>query len=267
MKKLSVVITGGIQGIGFEIGKYFLSNSDFHLCIIDKESHVENMEFLKEHFPNRFSIFQVDLSSVLEATNITMKITEEFLPKILVNNLGSRNKASFTDETGDAFNLALNTIVVSNFLLSRSFLQFAKKEGLNTFRIVNIGSILGDVIGPQSPSYHIAKGALQSLTRYFSVEGKAYVSDLSVILLQIGFIVQHRNQKKFDLDLNSKFRRTIDYYQGTSNIYSDKDIAINVFHFSTGESVSMLNGSIINLDYGSQNKENLDLLLSYKKND
>jgi NAD(P)-dependent dehydrogenase (short-subunit alcohol dehydrogenase family) len=265
MKKRSVVISGGMQGIGFEIGKYFLINSNFHLCIIDKELHLENIEFLERHFPMRFSIFEADLSSQTLVISTAAKITEELMPEILINNIGPRNNAFFEDETGEMFSSVLNVVVLGSFLLSRSFLQSAKRQGLNKFRIVNIGSILGDYVGPQAPSYHVAKGALQSLTRYLSVEGKAYVPDLSVILLQIGFIVQNRHREKFDSDSNLNFKKTVQQYQGTSYIYSDEDVATNVFLLATGESASLLNGNTIDLDNGAQYKENLESLFLYQR--
>lgn len=263
MRPNSVVISGAIQGIGFEIGKYFLTHSKYHLCIIDNQEHVDNIEFLKIKFPNRFTIFSADLSSAIETETVAAKIINESLPMILVNNLGSRDKTSLGGETGISFSNTLNTIVVSNFLLSRSFLNNANLEKITKFRIVNIGSILADFVGPQSPSYHAAKGTLQSLNRYFSIEGKRLVPDFSVILLQLGFVLQNRYQPKFNSNDNSDFQSSVRHYLGSPHVISDEEIAAMVFQLSTGDATRLLNGNVIDLDNGSKNSEHLNLLQTY----
>lgn len=263
----SIVIAGGIKGLGFEIGKHFLLNSELYLCIIDKELDQENEEFLKINFPGRFSLFNCDLAVITETEAVAAQINTRYHPVILVNNLGPRSNIGMMEETGMVFTQLLETIVTSNFLLSRAFLQNAKDKSIDRFRIVNIGSVLGDLVGPQSPGYHVAKGALQSLTRYFSIQGKSYVSDLSVILLQIGFIVQNHHRERYDAPNNLDFRNIISQYQGSSYVFSSEDVASSLFALSMSESASLINGNVINLDYGCKNKEQLDSLFSLQNYD
>ena len=207
MRPNSVVISGALQGLGFEVGKHFLMNSDLHLCIIDKEHVYENERFLELNYPSRYSHYLADLSNENQTSLVAERIISELNPVILINNLGPRNRNTLHEETPESFSLILDTVVVSNFLLCRAFLINAKKRNISKLSIINIGSVLADFVGPQSPSYHIAKGALQSLTRYFSIEGKQFIKDLSVILVQPGFFVQNRNRAHFDRSENSEFRR------------------------------------------------------------
>ena len=262
MRPNSVVIAGALQGLGFEIGKFFLTHSNLHLCIIDRHFNHENERFLEKNYPNRYSIYYADLSIANEVNDAANKIISEVDPIVLINNLGPRTKTNLTEETADTFRLMLDTILVSNFLLSRAFLINAKERDISKLRIVNVGSILADLVGPQSPSYHVAKGALQSLTRYFSIEGKKYISDLSVILVQPGFIVQERYRPRFDSIENSNFRRIIRHYHESKYVFSDEDVASNIFHLSMHDASSLINGNTIDLDYSSGNKEHLYNLFS-----
>jgi NAD(P)-dependent dehydrogenase (short-subunit alcohol dehydrogenase family) len=262
MRPNSVVITGALQGLGFEVGKFFLMNSDLRLCLIDKHSVHESERFLELNYPNRYSIYYADLSVASETNDVAEKIISEVDPVVLINNLGPRTKVDLTEETADSFSLMLDTILVSNFLLSRAFLINAKERDISKLRIVNVGSVLADLVGPQSPSYHVAKGALQSLTRYFSIEGKTYISDLSVILIQPGFIVQERYRPRFESIENSNFRRIIQHYNESNYIFSDEDVASNIFHLSMHDASSLINGHTINLDYSSGNREHLHFLFS-----
>lgn len=262
MQPNSIVITGALKGLGFEIGKFFLTNSDLQLCLIDKHSDHESERFLEINYPNRYSIYYTDLSVASENNEVAEKIISEFNPIILINNLGPRTNTNLTEETADSFSLMLDTVLVSNFLLSRAFLINAKERNISKLRIVNVGSILADLVGPQSPSYHVAKGALQSLTRYFSIEGKKYISDLSVILIQPGFIVQERYRPRFDSEENSNFRRIIEHYNDSKYIFSDKDVASNIFHLSMHNASSLINGNTIDLDYSSGNREHLQYFFS-----
>lgn len=263
MRPDSVVISGALQGLGFEIGKYFLMNSDLHLCLIDKEPVFENERFLELNYPSRYSLHLADLSNANQVSLVAERIISEINPVILINNLGPRYRKSLYEETADSFRLILDTVVVSNFLLSRAFLINAKKQNISKLRIINIGSVLADLVGPQSPSYHIAKGALQSLTRYFSIEGKQFIKDLSVILVQPGFFVQNRNRVHFDRGENSDFRKLVNHYQQSQYVFSDEDIASIIFGLSMQDASSLINGNVINLDYGCSNKEQLDSLLSF----
>jgi len=262
MQPNSVVITGALKGLGFEIGKYFLMNSDLHLCLIDKEYVYESKRFLELNYPKRYSLHIVDLSVVNQVDLVAERIISELNPIILINNLGPRNKNNLIEETTESFRLMLDTVVVSNFLLTRAFLINARKQDNTKLSIINVGSILADLVGPQSPSYHIAKGALQSLTRYFSIEGKKFVSDLCVILVQPGFFVQDRNRVRFEQIENSDYRRLIHHYQQSPYIFSDEDVASSIFHISMHSGSSMMNGNVIDLDYGCGNKEQLDSLFT-----
>jgi len=85
---------------------------------------------------------------------------------------------------------------------------------------------------------------------------------LSVILIQPGFIVQKRHQPGFARAENSKFRETVQLYQESNHIFSDEDVASNIFHLSMHDGSSLINGNTIDFDYGSKNREQLNILLS-----
>jgi hypothetical protein len=81
-------------------------------------------------------------------------------------------------------------------------------------------------------------------------------------LVQPGFFVQDRNRVNFEKIENSDYKRTIHHYQQSPYIFSDEDVASSIFHITMHGSSSMMNGNVIDLDYGCGNKEQLDSLFT-----
>ena len=81
---------------------------------------------------------------------------------------------------------------------------------------------------------------------------------LTVNAIQAGMIVQNRHHNKFYNLKNSKYRNTVQNY-AVGGIGEEKDFC-KLIEFLIATDSSFINGSIIKLDGGASNQEQLSLL-------
>jgi len=251
-----VLITGGLNGIGFEIVKSLLKKK-YIVISIDKEKVIP-LEFKTNKF---FFNYYFDLLKISQLEKIYNEIISKFKAiDILINNARAGAKKNLNNETIKNWRETFDVNLSSHFFLSQLFLN---KKPINHQKsyIINISSISGQLITSQSPSYNISKAALIHMSDYLASYSKKKNCNVNCIIPRM--ILQKRHQTRYLSKENFEFRKKVEYVHQNKSIGSEKDI-FEIIAFLTSGKADFINGAKINLDGGSSVKEQLDLVLNYE---
>jgi len=249
LSKKNIVITGAAQGIGLELSDYFLNNN----------YNVINLD-IKKSLNKDVSNIIFDLNKIEQIPNLVKKLYKKNKHiDVLINNARSGVKKKFLNETSENWDRSFNVNLKSHFFLTQELLKFKKKN--KYLAVINISSVVSELISEESASYHLTKASLDMLTKYFAYNCAKLNS--SIFSLKLGMILQKRYKKKFLEKKNASFRKKVLLYQNGSPYGTVSDIS-SAIKFLISEDSRFLNGNILNLTGGSTLGEQLTLLT--KKN-
>jgi len=253
-----ILITGGGSGIGLGIAKYFASQGTHPIAVDSNIDLEKGFHDVLSEIGKKGTFLVSDTSRWESASEIFAKLKKmDLVPNTLINNVSPRSAKDFLSEDYDSWNRTTKGTLDSAFNYSRYFIN--ANHDTNAPRIINISSVNAELVGFQSPSYHVAKAGLEMLTKYLAVEGKKLLPALTVNAIQAGMIVQNRHHNKFYNLENSKYRNTVQNY-AIGGIGKEEDFC-KLIEFLIATDSSFINGSIIKLDGGASNQEQLSLLL------
>jgi NAD(P)-dependent dehydrogenase (short-subunit alcohol dehydrogenase family) len=150
---LSVVVTGGLRGIGAAIVEAFEQQGDT-VAVLDIDGN---------------SPYPCDVSDELQVVTAAARVERELGPvEILVNNAGIAHIAPSETLPVDDWRRSLEVMATGTFLCSRSFgvRMLERRRGA----VVNISSINATEAFPQRLAYCAAKAAVEMTTRVLAVE-------------------------------------------------------------------------------------------------
>ncbi len=162
---LRIVLTGAAGGIGTEIARALAPRSRAMLLAGRDRGRLESLAGeLRSRWP------QVDVRTVCADLNApdgrtAIRNASEALPggvNLLVNNAGVSHLAWFEDQTGEQIERIVQTNVLAPVLLVHELLPLLHAQP--RARIINVGSILGDIGHPGSVVYCASKFALRGFT-------------------------------------------------------------------------------------------------------
>jgi len=239
------LITGAGRGIGRNIA-FSMGRQGCSLALADIDAdrlRRVQVELVSQSISTE--IFRSDLGLKGGAHSLVGAVVEKFGKiDLLVNNARAGRRLSFYDETEDNWNLALDVNLKAVFFLAQAAIPFMSIGGA----IVNIGSVSGQLVSQESPSYQISKAGLDHLTRYLAVNG----GGVRVNSVLPGFIVQdeHRTRYKSDDSKQKIYRSIVDalHPMGKGPGYSD-DIADAVIFLASNEA-KFINGQSLVVDGG-----------------
>lgn len=155
-----VVITGGAQGIGYEIASNFLKQRAKTVLILDineAKGLAAINDLNSEHGKGRADFIKCDVTKDLD--EVSKKIFESYgRVDVLVNNAGS------VDETSARKTLELNAIALIEWTM-KFWEQMRTDKGGSGGTIINVGSIYSFIIDPYLVFYKASKFAVQGFTR------------------------------------------------------------------------------------------------------
>ena len=257
----TVVITGGASGIGFATAKH-LVKCGYSILIVDieKELKMDSFNDLSQSEIENIYYLQSDLSKWESAANV-FKFCQDHELQIfcLINNVSLRTNTDIMHENFASWNATFDVTLRAAFTLAQAFINDSSYEGYRY--IINIGSITSDLYSAQSPAYHIAKGGIESLTKYLAVAGPSKNRAMNANCLKLGFIVQERNHKKFNSPENSKYKNIALNHLPNKRVGAEFDIG-NAIEFLISGKGDFINGAIIPLDGGATLTEQFTLLWS-----
>lgn len=156
----TILVTGGVRGIGLSIAKEF-QNKGYRVCVTYSKDE-ESAKLAKE---GGLEVFRADVSNEEAVVALFKKIDGV---DILVNNAGVSLIKQIQDVSYEEFNRLMAVNVGGAFLCAREAAKgmIDRQNGL----IINISSVWGEVGGSCESVYSASKAALIGFTKALAKE-------------------------------------------------------------------------------------------------
>ena len=230
----TVLITGGVQGIGFECAKKFVSLGS--KVIVTCKTQVNYDLFKKKILAKQIQIEKLDLTNEISIDILHKKIDKL---DILINNATLiKGGIEYRIEN---FSDVVNVNLMGLMRICHTFLP---KLALSEGSIINIGSILSNSMIKNAPSYSATKNAVQSLTRSMAscwAEHKVRVNCIAP-----GFIEGNTTNKILQEDIS------IDFIKERIPLkrFGLPEEVVEAIIFLASKNSSYITGSTISVDGG-----------------
>ena len=172
----TALVTGGSKGIGFGIATA-LAEAGADLALVARNRQdLENSQFkIKDFSPDTSThIYPFDMTQIDSISRLFDQISQEMDGiDVLVNNAGSTRRGAAESISIDDWQFVMNLNVTSVFLLSQAFAQdrIRRKNG---GKIINIASVLSEVVREDNAPYAASKGAIRQLTKSLAIDWARY---------------------------------------------------------------------------------------------
>jgi len=254
----TALITGGGRGIGLCIANNLASDgASVIIADVDEKRGLSATQILKANGSDS-NYIKIDLSTPGAGTDLTDKassVTGKI--DILINNVRSGRRVTFEDESEDNWNLTFDVGLKSAFFCSQSVIKLMSDKG--GCSIVNIGSVAGQQVTMESPSYHASKAGLIHLTKYLAVAGGKHNARVNCIVP--GLIVQEEHRHRFNSVENETYRTRALRYHPLGEVGAEDDVAALVVFLCTNRA-RYISGACVLLDGASTTQEPWALLLN-----
>jgi 3-oxoacyl-[acyl-carrier protein] reductase len=235
------LVTGAGRGIGRNIA-FALGRAGCTLALADiNVNRLNAIQLELKDLGITAEIFSGDLSVKSESQRLVQAVIKKFGKlDLLVNNARAGRRLSFAEETEDNWDLALGVNLRAVFFLAQTAIPFMTKDAA----IINIGSVSGQLVSQESPSYQVSKAGLLHLTRYLAVNS----GGIRVNSVLPGFIVQDEHRHRYDSEEpnQKKYREIAEALHplGSGPGYSD-DIANAVVFLASNEARFITGQSLV----------------------
>jgi len=238
-KEKGVVVTGGAQGIGFEIAKQFLMQGA-RVSIWDYNQ--EGLEVAKKEL-SEFEKLNTQVVDVTDAESCKQAALSTGVTDILVNNAGITRDKSFGKMTLDDFSAVIQTNLTGLFNVTKSLLdQNLFNPDSTEKRIVNMASVVALYGNFGQTNYVAAKAGVIGMTKTWAKElGR---KGFTVNAIAPGFIETEMTKAMPPEVLESLKSKVPAKRMGTVT-----DIA-NACTFLASDNASYINGTVISVDGG-----------------
>ena len=171
------LVTGGGTGIGKAIAKAMLAEGAKVIIVGRKE------EILKEAQAELGSDTEMMTCDVTQEEQVK-KVYENIMSNhgkidILINNAGMAAKAKSYEMSYDLWKKVVDVNLNGAFLCAREAMKIMVNQ--KSGRIINIGSISGQMSRPENAPYTATKFAIEGLTRALALDGRDHGVAVSVI--------------------------------------------------------------------------------------
>ncbi len=236
MKK-RVLISGGSRGIGAACVRKFTSQGD-SVCFIYKNSKAEAEKLQAE--TGAFAIYS-DIQSA-DDVRVAVQTAVEYMGGIdvLVNNAGISQIKMFTDITDSDWDTMLGTNLSGAFYLCRESVSHMVRQKYG--RIINIGSIWGNVGASCEVHYSATKAGIRGLT--LSLAKELGPSGITVNCVEPGVIETEMNR-----ELDKQTIKELCEDTPLGRMGTPEEVAATVCFLSSDES-AFITGQIIGVDGG-----------------
>ncbi len=170
-KNKKVLVTGGAQGIGFEITKSFLmAGASVSIWDFNKET-LENAKKELSKFSENLSCVQVDVGDAKSCNDAANSISNSTGVDILINNAGITRDKSLGKMTVEDFESVIRTNLTGLFNVTKSLLdQNRFNQSSNHKRIINMSSVVALYGNFGQTNYVAAKAGVIGMTKTWAKE-------------------------------------------------------------------------------------------------
>ena len=182
--KKTVLITGGTEGIGFELARLF-AKDNYHLILVSRTQ--DKLETAAQSLKVEFNAKVQTIAKDLKDHESNKQLYQEVKSMagdidVLVNNVGQGEYGQFLDNDIDRELEIINLNIGSYVILTKYFLKdmVARNKG----KILNVGSIAGETPGPWQAVYHGTKAFINSFTE--AVNNEVKDTEVTLTLLRPG---------------------------------------------------------------------------------
>lgn len=195
LKGRVAVITGGAQGLGFEMADALSwSGADVVVADIQEDKAKQAALELSKSHKNRAIGFHLDVSNRSSVEMVSEKILKEFgRIDVVVNNAGVLIQKSI-EETEDKdwdflMNINLRGVFLCSQVFGRSMVQ--NRGG----KIINISSVVG-FLGPEKRIlYGVSKSGVAHMTKLFAAEWAKH--NINVNAIAPGYLLTEMTTRNF----------------------------------------------------------------------
>ena len=171
------LVTGGGSGIGKAIAKALLAEG----CkVIINSRNEEKLEQAKTELGSNVESMVCDVTDEGQVENTFSSIISNYdRCDILINNAGMAAKAKAHEMKYETWKKVINVNLNGAFLCAREAMKIMIKQ--KSGRIINIGSISGQMSRPENAAYTASKFGLEGLTRALALEGRDHGIAVSIL--------------------------------------------------------------------------------------
>lgn len=234
------VVTGGAQGIGFEITKQFLM-AGANVDVWDfSESALDSAQKELSTFGERVQMRKVNVGDRQSCQMAAGQLGRPL--HVLVNNAGITRDKSFSKMTNEDFDAVIQTNLTGLFNVTQSLLGTFAADVATPKRIVNMASVVALYGNFGQTNYVAAKAGVIGMTKTWARElGK---KGFTVNAIAPGFVATKMTQAMPPEVLNSIVSKV-----PVGRMASPTDIA-EACLFLSSSSAGYINGTVLSVDGG-----------------
>ena len=167
------IVTGAGTGIGKGIARAFAREGANLVLASRNEKNLQNTADELKEYKTEVKVIPVDITKEAEVIALFEQTMEAFSRlDVLINNSGISVGLALDELSLEDWNKVIDVNLTGAFLCSREAMKMMKRQGGG--RIVNIGSISGQMPRPNSAPYVASKFGLSGLTKATALEGRDF---------------------------------------------------------------------------------------------
>ena len=248
----TVLITGGLGGIGLAIVNFFFLNN-YNIIILDKQniSNFRKINFKKKK--NFINYYKIDLSK-FELIKLKCNLIKKKFKKIdiIINCAGIQHVEKIDSFPDTMWKKIIDINLSSSFYISKYLLPLMKKNKWG--RIINISSVHGQVASLNKSAYVSSKHGMIGLTKSIALETATLPITCNAICpgwvytpLVSKQIIENSKINKTTISIEKK--RILNSKHPNLKFISPQSIASLAYYLCSDEA-SEITGSSINIDGG-----------------
>ena len=253
-KNKTVIITGGLGGIGIEITKLFYKRK-YNIIIVDNKinSAFKKVIFNKTNTKNTILYKKVDLSNRKSIKNLFINLKNQYSKiDVLINCAGIQHVDPVESFPDTKWEQILNVNLSSSFYTSKYVLPLMKKNKWG--RIINISSVHGQVASINKSAYVASKHGMIGLTKTIALETAQYPITCNAICPGWVYtpLVSKQINEKVKLNNSSNKKEILNLLKEKHpnlKFISGKAIA-SLSYYLCSKEASEITGSSLNIDGG-----------------
>ncbi len=171
------LVTGGGTGIGKAIAKA-ISDEGGKVVIVGRKE--ENLKQAQGEIGSNIETMVCDVTQESQVVDVFSSVKETHGKlDILINNAGMAVKAKSHELEYELWKKVIDVNLNGAFLCAKEAMKIMVEQ--KSGRIINIGSISGQMSRPENAPYTSSKFGLEGLTRAFALDGRDHGVAVSII--------------------------------------------------------------------------------------